>query len=467
MVDSLEGFPEGLPTEAIIAVNAALTEQKEAIEQIRQLDVGGGVQLDLPERYLRALGAVPFCGAKLACGALIVGPACEVRNLRAACDIITDCCQDLRNSTLLQKFLFTSLAVGNVLNRATARSGAQGVLLPDSLLKLEELHGLVETEDEGKGPSVLDFVVQAVTGEPGAHSVDAMKDECDALLVKVRAAQNQSLDDADASCRKIVAEAARAWQALSEVPNSPGVNRVAEKVCDIRQEAGRAMSSITKGRSSLTQAFAWSCAKAGTKVDDWFAGWATFLEQLSSALLRAKPPTPRVPIARSWSGQFTPRSGQVTPRQATPRAGQGSVSAPMVRAASSSKIEALRPGVVLDDDVRIEHIAKPTGGGLWETAARAKKEADEAAARERTLLQTPTPSRGKHSPFFPVADDERPLEASCERVSSDTGAQAVAASATPNASPVQEAGAGPKVLLTVRDASYKAFSRGLTRRGTA
>ena len=78
MVDSLEGFPEGLPTEAIIAVNAALTEQKEAIEQIRQLDVGGGVQLDLPERYLRALGAVPFCGAKLACGALIVGPACEV-----------------------------------------------------------------------------------------------------------------------------------------------------------------------------------------------------------------------------------------------------------------------------------------------------------------------------------------------------------------------------------------------------
>lgn len=37
MLDTFEGFPEELPSEAVLAMNSAMLEQKEAVDQIRQL----------------------------------------------------------------------------------------------------------------------------------------------------------------------------------------------------------------------------------------------------------------------------------------------------------------------------------------------------------------------------------------------------------------------------------------------
>jgi hypothetical protein len=407
MIDTLEGFPEGLPSESVLGVTSSIIEQKEAIEQIRQLDVSDSVQLDMPEKYLRALGAVPFCTAKLTCSALIVGPASEVQHFRAAGETVLESCLALQKSMLVGKFLFTSLAVGNVLNRSTARSGAQGVQLPESLLKLEELHSIVDSDDpESKGPSVLDFVVQALLNEPGARSLDVLREECGALLPTVRAAQNVSLDESEASCRKVVAEAARAWQVLSEVPNSPGVNRVAEKVCTIRQDAGRAMSSLAKGKNALAEAFAWSSVKAGVKSDDWFAGWVLFLEQLSQALGRAKPQTQGPTVAVE---------------------------------AELPKVH--RQPVELDDDARIEHLPLPQGD-FWETAARAGKSV-EATSTGSVHMHAPTPTRASRRTAPPV--DE------VEPVPSTSGSDAL-----------------PRVLFTIRDASFKhASSRSLAHRATA
>jgi len=256
-----------------------------------------------------------------------------------------------------------------------------------------------------KGPSVLDFVVQALLNEPGARSLDVLREECGALLPTVRAAQNVSLDESEASCRKVVAEAARAWQLLAEVPNSPGVNRVAETVCTIRQDAGRAMSTLAKGKDALTKAFAWSSVKAGVKSDEWFTGWVLFLEQLSQALLRAKPQIQVAPVS-----------------------------------VESELLRVHRQPVVLDDDVRIEHLPLPKED-FWETAARAGKNA-EAKTTGPVHLHTPTPTRAPRR-TTPV-DEVEPIPST-----SDSDAL-------------------PRVLFTIRDASFKHnSSRTVAQRATA
>ena len=41
----------------------------------------------------------------------------------------------LKSSTLVQSFVSTSLAVGNVMNRGTSRQEARAVVLPEALLR--------------------------------------------------------------------------------------------------------------------------------------------------------------------------------------------------------------------------------------------------------------------------------------------------------------------------------------------
>jgi len=172
VLQTLEGFPEDLPAEAVLALNAAVTEQQEPIEQLRQLNVKQVdlAQLDAPERYLWVLASVPSSAPKLACGALLVGPAEELADLRLVWGKVGVCCEALRRSELIQKCISTSLAVGNYMNRGTSRYGARSLVLPDSLLKLDELRGVVNAgvaaDEVGGGdaraPSLLDFVVQAL-----------------------------------------------------------------------------------------------------------------------------------------------------------------------------------------------------------------------------------------------------------------------------------------------------------------
>lgn len=304
VVDELEDFPDSLPAEAIIALSEATQQHQEAIEQIRQLkftdaDIG---QLDLPERYLWALGRVPFCTAKLACGALLVGSACELPDLRKSGEKVGVCCQALRKSELLQKFASTALAVGNVLNRGTARAGVAAITLPDALLKFDELRTSSNESSEGRSDTLLDFVVQAVLNGSGQDQASLCA-TIESLLCKTRAAQTVSLEDVEASCRKISQEAAKAKQGLQEVPASIAVASLTDSIQRVNEEAEFAMMFVENARKELAKALQWSCTKTKVvKSDEWFGAWGQLLEQVLGAFARA----PAAPTAAPLQGGDAP-----------------------------------------------------------------------------------------------------------------------------------------------------------------
>lgn len=308
IVDALEDFPDGLPAEAVLALHAAASDQKEALEQLRHLDVPEAElasQLDLPERYLWVVGTKPAFAAKLACGALIVGPARELGDLQQSFQQVCFCCQEFRNSRLIRKCISTSLAVGNIMNRGTARSGARAIVLPDSLQKLDELRGAQEMEELGadvRGPTLLDFVAQALVDEATTCGRTAKDLQADAeeLRTFARTAQSVSLEDAEASCMKVCSAASRAKQSLADLPDSASVHRLANRVRVICEEADKAAKLVENAKHELALTQQWSSAKGNTKGNDWFAAWASFLEQLSRALGRA-----RVPAAPSAAAATT------------------------------------------------------------------------------------------------------------------------------------------------------------------
>jgi len=296
MVDSLEDFPDGLTSEAVLALHNAVSEHGEAVEQIRLVATNQETiaQLDVPERFLLRLSSVAFCNVKLACGALIVGSAKELMDLRLSGQKVGVCCQDLRKSKLLQKCISTSLAVGNFLNRGTARSGCRGVVLPEALLKLEELRGGTTADPSGDGGdkeksglSVLDFVAQALVNEEGANE-DDLRMEAERLLANARAASSVSLEETEASCRKISAEATKVRQAVGEVPTSPGLARMIQRVDSICKEATLANEIARKAKEQLAKTQLWSCCKGVVKSDTWFTSWTQLLELLPRALVRAQ-----------------------------------------------------------------------------------------------------------------------------------------------------------------------------------
>lgn len=306
MVDAFENFPDGLTAEAVLALHGAINEHKDAVEQIRLVantTPEAIAQMDMPERLLLRVSEVPFCTAKLACGALIVGSAKDLKDLRINGQKVGVCCQDIRKSKLLRKFVSTALAVGNFLNRGTARSSLRGVVLPESLLKLEELRGNSPAHPDASADSgdnvafsVLDFVVQALVDEAGsgllkerALEVEGeLLKEAENLLLKARSAASVSLEETEANCRQINTEATKAKQGLSEIPASPGAIAVTERVDRICKEATLAVEISQKAKEQLAKAQKWSCCKEGVKSCDWFANWVHFLELLPRAFARAR-----------------------------------------------------------------------------------------------------------------------------------------------------------------------------------
>mmetsp|Transcript_137003 Transcript_137003/g.266609 ORF Transcript_137003/g.266609 Transcript_137003/m.266609 type:complete len:531 (+) Transcript_137003:13-1605(+) len=302
IIDSLELFPEALPPDALKALHKAAQEQHETLEQLRQLalPVGSLTQLDAPERYLWVLATVPHCMQKLECGALLVGSARELRDLRLAFQDVGVCCQALRRSKLLRKCISTSLAVGNALNRGTSRSDASAVVLPEGLIKLDELKGIADlgvkrpnlaqraNSDHG-APSLLDFVVQAIVKEAGGDRYGDLRSEAQSLLARARAACAVPLEESEASCKAICETAARAQRGLTGIPETPGVRALAARIRLVCEEADLAALLVRGAKDELRVTQNWSSARPGLNGGDWFSGWAHFLEQLVAALTRAEP----------------------------------------------------------------------------------------------------------------------------------------------------------------------------------
>eukprot|EP00435_Cladocopium_sp_Y103_P020434 s3824_g5.t1 len=142
VVDNLETFPEGLSApEAIMALNTAFLDQRDAVEQLRHMELQESDLCQLDERYLWVMGHKPLIAAKICSGALILGLAPELPEWRQACERVVRACQKLKASTLVRKCISTCLAVGNIMNRGTTRDGARAVVLPDGLLKFLAQHG--------------------------------------------------------------------------------------------------------------------------------------------------------------------------------------------------------------------------------------------------------------------------------------------------------------------------------------
>lgn len=311
VIDELDEFPGVLPVEALLALNTAATEQQDALEQIRQLQLSESdlAQLDLPERYLWVLATKPLCAAKIACGAIVVGPARELPETRQACESIQTCCKELRSSQLVMKCVSTCLAVGNVLNRGTARSGARGVVLPDALLKMDELRGMGNSEADGaRAPSVLDFVADAlVRNEVVARRERTrqakLQAEALALRDRVRAAQGVDIQEADASCRSLCQVAAGAHKVLSNQLVMPSEDlrerelRLGAQVQQIIEEGNLTAGLVEAAKEELKLSLEWSSTKAGTKSSDWLGSWGQFLDQLATAISRVAPPEipPEIP----------------------------------------------------------------------------------------------------------------------------------------------------------------------------
>lgn len=305
---SLDGYPECLHAEAVLSLHTAATEQETAIRQLVAMGPQEVAQLDLPERYLWVLGTVPECPAKLACGALLVGPARELKGLCTEADLVSACCREFRHNRLVKRCISTSLAIGNVLNRGTARGQARAVVLPDSLLKLEELRGAADgAGDEAapgghcRGISLLDFVAQALVEEPGMPSAPDLRAEAEILLARTLAAKSVSLDEAAAHCQQVRELAARALEAVRRA--GPALGALSARVQHVWDEVEAATGRMRSAQEELANAQSWSSAKPqGVGGEGWFASWGQFWEQLAQAL-------GRVQLAKAGVGGAAWRAG--------------------------------------------------------------------------------------------------------------------------------------------------------------
>merc|ERR550534_1525509 len=199
------------------------------------------------------------------------------------------------------------------MNRGTARSNARAVVLPDALLKFEELRGLLDGDDSPRageaqirGPTLLDFMAQALVDEAGVGSVKALKEEADHLMVAAFDAKSVSIDETEASCRQICTESKKAQRLLepavrasADSSASAALDSAAAALRDrvrrtcVEAEDTAKRAEAAKEEVAATQA--WSAARGGTKGEDWFRDWGAFFEQLSAALVRARPPRPAPP----------------------------------------------------------------------------------------------------------------------------------------------------------------------------
>ncbi|CAE7018099.1 FH3 [Symbiodinium sp. KB8] len=335
-VESLDAFPEGLPPEALIALHAASVDQKEAVEQLRHMDIPESdiLQLDVPERYLWVLANRPLCTAKVACGALMFGLAPELPELGLACERVITACTALRTSELISQCISTCLAVGNAMNRGTARDGARAVVLPDGLLKLEELRGNNEA-DGVSGQSLLDFVAEAIVLEAVCQSNTReqqaqLRTETWNLRESVRAAQGVCIQEAETNCQRVCLAASRAHFGLAPYLPEPSVGSIAVKVSSICEEAQTTSQRIAAAKEDLKSTMCWLSAKPSTSPSEWLGNWVQFLDQLTSAIervqlpeslpqhFRAEDQSRQLQVVRLLLGadaKETPNAGGFTPTQ--------------------------------------------------------------------------------------------------------------------------------------------------------
>lgn len=350
VVDNLETFPEGLSApEAIMALNTAFLDQRDAVEQLRHMELQESdlCQLDVPERYLWVMGHKPLIAAKICSGALILGLAPELPEWRQACERVMRGCQKLKASTLVRKCISTCLAVGNIMNRGTTRDGARAVVLPDGLLKLDELKGQGESEGTS-GQSLLDFVSEAIVWEE-VMSVRChekrleLHREAQDLHDALNAAKGVCLMEAETSCQKIMATARKAHGNLIQESTvmDQSVARLNLRVQRIMKEAKETSEEVAKAKGELKQQMEWFSAKANISSQDWLSSWVQFLELLAAAILRIKLPAelplPPQPVATQPARQEL--------KDVTNRCGVAS---------ASPKVLESKAAMQLDDDERIE-----------------------------------------------------------------------------------------------------------------
>jgi len=344
-------------------------------------------QLDLPERYLWVLGTVPDSLAKLACGAVIVGPARELPDLCGDADLVAACCHEFRHSKLVRRCISTSLAVGNAINRGTNRGNAKAVVLPDALLKFEELRGTQDAEvaettqpasllsgqaAARRNTSLLDIVAQALVDEPGSPTAKEMRAEANILLARTVAAKSVSLDEADAQCQQVSTAATNARQGIAAITEAECIVALMERVQTVCGDAQATSLRIASAKRCLTTTQQWSGAKQNVSGEEWFSSWAQFFEHLAVALGRTRisRPLSSIPIAvPAASVTMAPAAdvagamvGVATAiREAVPAApAPKSPAAKPVDAAgrqsstsASSKVAAAQ-GIALDDNARAE-----------------------------------------------------------------------------------------------------------------
>jgi hypothetical protein len=166
------------------------------------------------------------------------------------------------------------------------------VVLPDALLKLEELRGAAlagepSAEVNDKAGSVLDFVAQALVNDAGEKADDLCKD-VENLLTRARAAAGVSLEELETNCREVNAEATKVRQAFTDVSEAtPGLAKIKHRLQHICDEAALSIDITEHAKKQLTKTQAWSCFKGKVKSNEWFNSWAQFLELLRRALTRA------------------------------------------------------------------------------------------------------------------------------------------------------------------------------------
>jgi len=371
VVDTLETFPEGLSApEAIMALNSAFSEQRDAVEQLRHMELSESdlAQLDLPERYLWVMGHKPLIAAKICSGAVILGLAPELPEWRNACDRVVLACQKLKHSNLVRKCISTCLAVGNVMNRGTTRDGAKAVVLPDGLLKLDELKGRQENEGTGgTSQSLLDFVSEAIVWEAVMQSRSKQKRvelqaEAQDLHDALNAAKGVCLLEAESSCQKIAGASKKAHSSLIQESSEMSdvcAERLKQRVQSIIKEAKETLERVVAAKSELKQQMEWFSAKANITSSDWLSSWVHFLDLLSSAFLRIKLPAELPPVV--VPSPVRTELKDVTNSHGTPALKSNG---PKVAVSETPTAE-----MQLDDDERIEVL-------LAKMAARAPVEAE-------------------------------------------------------------------------------------------
>jgi len=331
-------------------------------------------------------------------------------------------------------------------NRGTARSNARAVVLPDALLKLDELRGLQEVEDSpssgsgneqkpensaSRGPTLLDFVAQALADEEflaGAaeHRMPLdLKAEAEALRAKALAAKSVCLDEAEANCKQICTASHRARDGLAQLSTGSATqladrvrsakDNLGDRVRHICEEAEEVVVRVRRAKEELVSTQQWSSTKGNPKGNDWFGAWAHFFEQLAAAFARTKPPRPAAVAAAATPALFAPaapttplaprptlgelRAPSAPPQVATPLtkpqcpgpAGPNTQSA-SVRAPApvAARAPAKRGAVMLDDDARAEDMGavmallKNPGAAAFQAAGRASCA---AGGKENALLR--------------------------------------------------------------------------------